>query len=68
MVKLLGMSNLSNYFKATVAEMKQVSWPSQRQALVYTFLVILLSVLVALFLGLFDFLFSTGVDFIVNKI
>jgi len=62
------MSNLSNYFKATVAEMKQVSWPSQRQALVYTFLVIILSVFVALFLGLFDFLFSRGVDFIITKI
>jgi preprotein translocase subunit SecE len=62
------MSNLSNYFKATIAEMKQVSWPSQKQALVYTLLVILLSVIVALFLGLFDFLFSAGVNFIVNKI
>lgn len=62
------MSNLSNYFKATVAEMKQVSWPSRQQALVYTFLVIVLSVFVAIFLGLFDFLFSRGVDFIITKI
>lgn len=61
------MSNLSNYFKATAAEMKQVSWPSQRQAFLYTFLVITISVLVALFLSAFDYLFSLGIDAIVNS-
>lgn len=60
------MSNLSNYLKATMAEMKQVSWPTQRQAFLYTFLVILISVFVALFLGAFDYLFSLGIDAIVN--
>jgi preprotein translocase subunit SecE len=61
------MSNLSNYFKATLAEMKQVSWPTQRQAFLYTLLVILISVLVSLFLGAFDFIFSQGIDFVINR-
>lgn len=65
--KLISMSNLSNYFKATMAEMKQVSWPSQKQALLYTVLVITISVLVSLFLGAFDFIFSQGVDVIIHR-
>lgn len=61
------MSNLMNYFKDTIAEMKQVTWPTQKQAFVYTGLVILVSVVVALFLGAFDHLFSLGIDFLVNN-
>jgi preprotein translocase SecE subunit len=61
------MSNLSNYFKDTIAEMKQVSWPSQRQTFLYTFLVIGIAVFVSIFLGAFDFIFGQGVDFLVNK-
>ncbi len=60
--------SLSNYFKATAAEMKQVSWPTQKQAFVYTIIVILVSVFVSLFLGVFDFIFAEGVNFIINKI
>jgi preprotein translocase subunit SecE len=61
------MSNLSNYFKATAAEMKQVSWPTQRQAFMYTIIVILISVFVSLFLGAFDFLFTKGIDLIITR-
>jgi len=60
------MSNLSNYFKATMAEMKQVTWPTQRQAFFYTLLVIIISALVAIFLGVFDYIFGLGIDAIVN--
>ncbi len=59
--------SLSNYLKATAAEMKQVSWPSQRQAFMYTILVIVIAAFVSVFLGVFDFLFSRAVDFIIHK-
>lgn len=64
--KLKTMS-LSNYLKATVAEMKQVTWPSQRQAFLYTVLVIVIATFVSLYLGVFDFLFNKAVDFIIHK-
>ncbi len=48
--------------------MKQVSWPSQKQAALYTVLVIVISGLVSLFLGAFDALFSKGVQFIVERL
>ncbi len=62
------MSNLGNYFRDTLAEMKQVSWPTQKQAFLYTALVIVISVFVSFFLGGFDFLFTRGVELIVNSI
>lgn len=62
------MSNLSNYFKDTLAEMKQVTWPTQKQAALYTVLVIVISVLVSLFLGAFDFLFTKAIGFIVDNL
>ncbi len=59
------MSRLGNYLRDTAAEMKHVSWPTQTQAMVYTALVIVVSGLVALFLGAFDYVFTTLLDVIV---
>jgi preprotein translocase SecE subunit len=51
-----------------MAEMKQVAWPTQKQSFLYTALVIVISIIVSLYLGLFDFLFTHGVEFIVGRI
>lgn len=48
--------------------MRQVSWPTQRQAFFYTLLVIVISALVAVYIGAFDYLFSEAVKFIVDRI
>lgn len=50
------------YIKETRAELKHVSWLSRRQAMAYTILVIAVSLAVALFLGVFDYLFTAGLD------
>jgi len=49
----------TEYIKETRAEMKHVNWPTRKQAIAFTVAVISISVAVALFLGLFDYLFST---------
>jgi len=59
------MSRLGNYLRDTAAEMKHVSWPTQTQAMVYTALVILISGLVALFVGAFDYVFTTLLNVVV---
>ena len=59
------MQQLTQYFKDTLAEMKQVKWPTQNQAMIYTALIILVSVVVALFVSVFDFIFASGIDFII---
>jgi preprotein translocase subunit SecE len=60
------MQNLTQYFKDTLAEMKQVKWPTQNQAMVYTGLIILVCIITALFTSAFDFIFSAVIDFIIN--
>jgi len=60
------MNRLTTYFRATFAELKQVSWPSQKQALLYTLLVIVISGITALYVGAFDYLFSQGLNLLIN--
>lgn len=52
------MNRLINYIKDTRGELKYVSWPTRRQSIIFTVVVIVLSILAAIFLGFFDFVFS----------
>ena len=60
------MQNFSKYIRQTMSELRQVSWPSQRQTIMYTILVIAISAVVALLVGAFDYLFSQGINFLIN--
>lgn len=60
------MSKISEYLKETKMELKHVVWPTRSQTLFYTLVVVLLSVFIAYFLGIFDFLFSKGVEKIIS--
>ena len=51
------MNRLVQYLKATKAEMRHVSWPTQYQTFIYTLLVIGISIAVALFIAAFDQIF-----------
>lgn len=62
------MEKVTKYFRDTAVELKQVSWPTQNQALLYTGLVIGISVVVSLFVGLFDYIFTQGINALINKI
>ncbi|MGE4554926.1 MAG: preprotein translocase subunit SecE [Candidatus Paceibacterota bacterium] len=48
--------NLKQYFKDSYLELKKVNWPTRKEALRTTLSVIFLSLMVALFLGLLDYL------------
>lgn len=60
------MSKLVDYIKETKAEMSHVSWPTKRQAVVFTALVIVFSFGVAFYIGLFDYVFSWGIKSIIQ--
>ena len=60
------MSKITEYFKETKTELKHVIWPNRRQTLYYTLIIIILSVLVAYYLGIFDFIFSRGLEKIIS--
>jgi preprotein translocase subunit SecE len=57
---------LGNYIKETRAELKHVSWPTRSQAIGFTIVVILISIGLSLWLGLFDYIFSLGLKFIIS--
>ncbi|OGI95439.1 preprotein translocase subunit SecE [Candidatus Nomurabacteria bacterium RIFCSPLOWO2_01_FULL_42_17] len=61
------MSKITEYLKETKTELKHVIWPSKRQTLFYTLVVIVLSVLVAYYLGIFDFIFSKGLEKVIGS-
>ncbi len=66
----LNAKNMSfiQYLKDTRAELNHVAWPTRTQTFVFTALVMSLSVLVSLYLGLFDYVFTNalgkGLDFL----
>jgi len=60
------MSKITEYFQETKTELKHVIWPSRSQTLYYTLIVIILSVVIAYYLGVFDFIFSQGLQKIIT--
>ncbi|MEZ0208551.1 MAG: preprotein translocase subunit SecE [Candidatus Paceibacterota bacterium] len=52
--------NISNYFKETKAELKEVAWPTLAQNITFTVAVVVLSLLVAVLLGAVDFGLKEG--------
>jgi preprotein translocase subunit SecE len=60
------MSRFIDYLKDTKAEVKHVSWPTQRQAVVFTVLVIVFSVVVAVLLGFADFIFTEALNWFIS--
>lgn len=48
------------YLKDTRGEMRHVAWPTRMQTMVYTVLVIGISLFVSAYLGFFDYIFTTG--------
>jgi preprotein translocase subunit SecE len=62
------MDSIGQYFRDTLSEMKQVKWPTQNQAMVYTGLVIAVVAVVAIFVGLWDFVFATGIKILSHSI
>jgi preprotein translocase subunit SecE len=60
------MNKLSAYIKGAIEEMKKVTWPTKKETRNYTYLVIGISLAVAAFLGLLDFIFATGLTFVIK--
>lgn len=50
--------SLTNYFTSTIAELKQVRWPSREETLKLTGVVIGISIFVGAYVGGLDFLFT----------
>ena len=60
------ISKGATFFKDVEVEGKRVSWPNINETTKSTLAVLLISALLASFLGLVDFLFSLAVKFILS--
>ena len=61
------MDKTINYIKEVIAEAKIVTWPTRKQTILFTVAVLAVSLIVAYYLGLLDFLFSRGLKFLLTK-
>jgi len=52
------LTKIVTFLKETRVELKKVNWPTKRQSVNYTLIVIGVSLAVAVFLGGLDFLFT----------
>jgi len=60
-----GAKKIIDYLKASIEEMKKVTWPTKKETYNFTLLVIFISLGVALFLGLLDLIFTKGLEYLI---
>lgn len=60
-------NKLFTYIKESRDELKKVVWPSRKETIKYTLIVIGISLVVAVFLGLADYLLTIGLEKIIAK-
>jgi preprotein translocase subunit SecE len=58
--------SIKTYLKETRGEMKHIVWPSRKETITTTLVVIALSIVTALILGLFDYGFAQTLKAIVS--
>jgi preprotein translocase subunit SecE len=51
-----------NFLREVKGEMKHVNWPTRKQTMTYTILVIVVSLFVAAYVGVFDHIFTIGIE------
>jgi preprotein translocase subunit SecE len=59
---------IKQYINETMAEMKHVTWPTRRQTIIYSILVIVVSVVVSAYLGLLDSIFAAGLRLLIPSL
>jgi preprotein translocase subunit SecE len=61
------ISKIKDYFQGAFSEMKKVVWPTKKQTIRYSGIVIGLSLAMAIFFGLLDYAFNLGLEKIITK-
>ncbi|MDQ5912018.1 MAG: Protein translocase subunit SecE [Patescibacteria group bacterium] len=59
---------IKQYIKETTAEMKHVTWPTRRQTVIYSILVVVVSIAVSAYLGLLDSVFAAGLALLIPSL
>ena len=61
------MTTPVSFFRETYDELKKVVWPTRNEIIRLTSVVILLSVIMGLYIGGLDYVFTQGVKAILNR-
>lgn len=61
------MKKVISYLKEVVLELKKVSWPDKQQTIDKTVLVIIVSAVMALYIGGLDLLFQQMINFLIAR-
>ncbi|MBL7021850.1 preprotein translocase subunit SecE [Patescibacteria group bacterium] len=59
------MGKFTQYLKDSKAELKKVAWPTKKEVIKHSMIVIGVSLFVAVFLGLVDFLLNLAIGTII---
>jgi preprotein translocase subunit SecE len=62
------IDNITGYFKSSYEEMKKVSWPTKKQTIQYSLLVVGMSVGFAVFFSILDYAFNWGITEMLIKL
>lgn len=60
-------SSIGKYLKDSIQELKKITWPTKKQITVYTVVVILMSLGVAIYFGVLDYFFNWLLELIIKK-
>jgi len=61
------MNKITEYIKEVIAESRHVTWPTRKQTLFFTVTVLIISIIVAYYLGALDYLFGEGLKLLLIK-
>ena len=57
---------VTRYFRETAAELRKVTWPTRQEARELTTVVVIVVVIMAIALGLIDFIFSRFIGWLIT--
>ncbi len=60
------MERVRRYFLSVRGEAQRVSWPSRREVITFTVLILLMTAILAAYLGVLDVVFQQGVRFLLR--
>ena len=58
--------SLKSYLEAAISELKKVTWPTKQQITMYSIIVIAMSIGVAVFFGVLDFILNKGLTALIS--
>ena len=58
--------SLKSYLHAAISELKKVTWPTKQQITLYSIIVVIMSIGVAVFFGALDFFLNKGLTTIIQ--